>query len=437
MKLQASPGPLCWLVGCVLVLTALALFVVLPVVEKTTSSHYGLGFSDDYDLIANSLATGHGYRLAPELGETMIREPGYPLLLAGVFKLFGYGLEGARFANLLLAGGAALLLWQLALRVTRDPVASLVAVALFLLHPGTLLAEARGGVEIFFMFAALAFMLLLFRAIDADRGLHYFAAGLALGALVLVRSTPLLFPLLLVPYLVWAAPHGARHRRRAQCAVLLAGMGLAMSPWVARNYAVSGQFVPTGTVVGVAAQEGQYTCERISLGRNHQALQREAAERRNGMAADLGLRFKRDFYQYFYTPADEIAFNRALLQRSIERYREDPALLARCVGQNFFHFWILGKNGLATALNVLLQLPLLALGVAGTLLLWRRRAAATWLPIALFVAYVVAVHLPLMAHARHAIQLLPFVAIFAGVAVAALRSSLPSLVLTDGPHSTG
>jgi len=420
MKRHASLRPLYRLVGGVLLASAAALFVVLPGVEKITSSHYGLGFADDYDLIANSLATGQGYRLGPDLGETMIREPGYPLLLAGMFKLFGYGLEGARLANLLLAGAAAWLLWQLAFRVTRDRAASLVAVAIFLLHPGTLVAEARGGVEIFFMFAALAFMLLLFRAIDADRGLHYFVAGLALGALVLVRSTPLLFPLVLLPYLVWAAPRAARGRRLAQCAALLAGMGLAMSPWVARNYAVSGQLIPTGTVVGVAAQEGQYTCERISLGRGHQALQLEAAEQRNRLAAELGLRFKRDFYQYFYTPADEIAFNRALVQRSLERYREDPALLARCTAQNFFHFWFLGKNGLATALNVLLQLSLLALALAGLLRLRRQRAASTWLPIALFAAYVVAVHLPLMAHARHAIPLVPFLAIFAGVALAGI-----------------
>lgn len=435
MKRHASLRPLYRLVGGVLLASAAALFVVLPGVEKITSSHYGLGFADDYDLIANSLATGQGYRLGPDLGETMIREPGYPLLLAGMFKLFGYGLEGARLANLLLAGAAAWLLWQLAFRVTRDRAASLVAVAIFLLHPGTLVAEARGGVEIFFMFAALAFMLLLFRAIDADRGLHYFVAGLALGALVLVRSTPLLFPLVLLPYLVWAAPRAARGRRLAQCAALLAGMGLAMSPWVARNYAVSGQLIPTGTVVGVAAQEGQYTCERISLGRGHQALQLEAAEQRNRLAAELGLRFKRDFYQYFYTPADEIAFNRALVQRSLERYREDPALLARCTAQNFFHFWFLGKNGLATALNVLLQLSLLALALAGLLRLRRQRAASTWLPIALFAAYVVAVHLPLMAHARHAIPLVPFLAIFAGVALAGIPAVFRKRAL-GGAHAS-
>ncbi len=417
-------NPLAWLIGGALALTALVLFGVVPALESgVLSMHYKLGFADDYDLIANSLANGQGYRLGPDLAQTMIREPGYPLLLAGVFKLFGYGLTGARLANLLLTFVAALLAWRLALRVTGERLAGLVAVAIFLLHPGTLVAEARGGIEIPFMCAALAFFVLLYRALDTDRAGSYLLAGLALGATVLVRSTPLFFPLLLVPYLVWAAPQGARRRRLAQCALMIAGMGLALSPWIARNYSLSGLFVPTATVLGVAAQEGQYTCERISLGRGHELLQAEAAEERNRLAASLGMKFKGDFYQYFYSTADEIAFNRMLAERGVARYREDPALLARCVGQNLVHFWVLGKDGLATALNAALQLPLLALALAGIFILRRRAAFASWAPIALFIAYVLAVHLPLMAHARHSIPLVPFLAIFAGAAVAAVKET--------------
>ncbi len=421
MSRPGSPRPPYGLIGGALVLSALAFLVALPLLAKAGAAHYGLGFSDDYDLIAASLAAGQGYRLAADLGETMIREPGYPLLLAGVFKALASGIEGARLANLLLAGAAALVLWRLALRITGARVPSVVAVAIFLLHPGTLVAEARGGVEMFFAFGALVFMLLLLRALEAERGARYLLAGIALGALVLIRSTPLLFPLVLVPYLVWSAPEGARRRRLAQGALLVAGMALALSPWVARNYAVSGEFVPTGTVLGVAAQEGQYTCERISFGGGHQALQREAAEERNRIASQLGLRFKRDFYQYFYTPAGEIAFNRALLARSLERYREHPALLARCAAQNVLHFWFLGKDSFATGINVLVQLPLIVLALAGLLRVRRARRGSATSAVVLFMAYVVAVHLPIMAHARHAIPLVPFLAIFAAPVVVALR----------------
>jgi 4-amino-4-deoxy-L-arabinose transferase-like glycosyltransferase len=439
---MSAPRQLHLMVACLLALTAIVLFAMVPALSNLAGFHYTMGFVDDYDLIAHSLANGQGYRLAPNLDETMIREPAYPLLLAGAFKIFGYSLEAARLVNLLLAGITALLLWHLAFRVTREAAVGLVAAAIFLLHPGILIVQARGGVEGLFMLGMVAFMLLLYRALEADQGRQFFVAGLVLGAAVLVRSTPLLFPLALLPLLILAAPQGARRRRLAQWAFLVAGMALAMSPWVARNYALSGHFIPTATVLGVAAQEGQYTCERLSFGRGFLPLQLEAAEQRNQLASELGLRhraplrlgtaehryklapelglrFKNSFYQHFYRVRDEHRFNRTLLEGAVLKYRENPALLARCVGQNLVYFWILGKNGLSTALNLVLQLPLMALALAGLFVLRRRAMSASWTPVALLVAYVVAVHLPVMVHARHSIPLVPFLAIFAGVALVA------------------
>ena len=68
-------------------------------------------------------------------------------------------------------------------------------------------------------------------------------------------------------------------------------------------------------------------------------------------------------------------------------------------------------------MNVLVQLPLLIAALAGMFILWRCRPAAAWAPVALFVAYVMAVHAPIIAHARHSVPLVPFAAIFAGAAL--------------------
>lgn len=405
-----------WLsLAAALLASALLLFVAVPAASDLASSHYALGFADDYDRLALSIANGEGYRLGPALGETMLREPGYPLFLAGVFSLLGYSIEAARAANLLLAGLAAVLLWLLARRIAPDPLVGAVAVALFLLHPAMLVAEARGGVEVLFIAAVLGFLLLLYRALDADRAMLFLASGLTLGVAIMIRSTPLLFPLVLTPCLLLAAPAGTRIRRLGQCTLLALGAAAVMSPWIVRNYALSGHFVPTATVQGVAAQEGQYTCERMPPGQRFQALQREAAAQRNARAAALGVPFKPGYYQYFYSAADEHAFNRALMSDTLEHYRSRPGLLARCAGMNLLNFWFLGKNALATGLNIALQLPLLALAVAGALLLHRRYGAAAWVLPALLVAYVVGVHAPVIAHARHSVPLLPLLSLFAAV----------------------
>jgi 4-amino-4-deoxy-L-arabinose transferase-like glycosyltransferase len=274
---------------------------------------------------------------------------------------------------------------------------------------------------VLFVFAVLGFLLLLYRAAEADRHRLFFLAGLALGAVVLIRSTPMLFPLVLVPYLVLSAAPEARRRRLAQGGFLVLGMAAVMSPWVARNYVLSGHLVPTASVQGVAAQEGQFTCERLSFGRGFEALQHQAAAERQRIAAELGLRVKSNtsYYQYFHTVAEEHAFNGALLESSFARYRNNPALLARCAAGNVLHFWFLGKNGLATAINVGLQLPLLALALAGLGLLWRSAPLIAWAPVALFIGYIWAVHLPVIAHARHSVPLVPLLAIFAATALVA------------------
>jgi 4-amino-4-deoxy-L-arabinose transferase-like glycosyltransferase len=400
-----------------LLASALLLFVAIPAATEIASSHYALGFADDYDRLAVSLANGEGYRLGPALGETMLREPGYPLFLAGVFSLLGYSIEAARVANLLLAGIAAALLWLLARRITRDRLVAGLAVLLFMLHPAMLIAEARGGVEVLFITAVLGFLLLLYRAVDTDRTALFLISGLALGIAVLIRSTPLLFPIVLGPCLLLVAPAGARIRRLGQCMVLVLGMTAVMLPWIVRNYGLSGHFVPTATVQGVAAQEGQYTCERMPPGQRFQALQREAASQRNARAARLGVPFKAGYYQYFYSAADELAFNRALTSDTLQHYRSQPGLLARCAGMNLLNFWFLGKNAVATGLNAVLQLPLLALAVAGIVLLHRRYGIAAWALPALLIVYVVSVHAPVIAHARHSVPLLPLLSIFAAAAL--------------------
>ena len=86
--------------------------------------------------------------LTPPWASTMLREPGYPLLLAAVFKLGGYGLQQARGVCVLLAFGAALMLLRLARKINGDAMTALAAALLFLLYPGILVAEARAGIEI-------------------------------------------------------------------------------------------------------------------------------------------------------------------------------------------------------------------------------------------------------------------------------------------------
>jgi 4-amino-4-deoxy-L-arabinose transferase-like glycosyltransferase len=431
---HTSPFENRWTRTTILVLLAAVLFqgvlvsVVLPRLGGSLSSRYGEGFkehSDLYDVIADNLVQGRGYRAEADTSETMMREPGYPLFLAAVFKLAGYRIEAVRIANILLAGGAAFMLLRLAQMVTGDEIVALLAALSFLFYPSIVVSEIRGGVEIAFTFVIVGFMLALHSALEKGDRWRYLLAGLILGAAVLIRSTALLFPACLLAYLLLVAKSWAvRWRAVANIAVLGVGVVMVMSPWVIRNYRLVHQLVPTATVQGVAAQEGLYTCQNLSRENDFETAQRQAGQRRAEAATRLGIPFTGVYYQLFYSPQDEITFNKGLMREAGKEYREHPALLAECAGENLLKFWFLGKTWQVTGLNIIVQLPLLALACMGVYRLRKRGELRNVGILLLFVLYVVCLHAPVIAHARHSVVLIPFMVILSSIALVSISNSI-------------
>jgi len=137
------------------------------------------------------------------------------------------------------------MIMRLTRTVTDDQDTALIASLLFLFHPGTLVAEARGGVEIFFIFAALAFILALHRAVEQGDPGATFIAGLGFGVVLQVRSTPLAFPALLLLFLCLTG-RGARERfsMAFECGYSRAWDGGRNDAVVIRNYQLVHEFVP-------------------------------------------------------------------------------------------------------------------------------------------------------------------------------------------------
>jgi len=401
-----------------LLVNAAIVLVGLPEVSRALPLTYSTSFGDFYDMIAKNLAQGNGYRIDPAMGDTMLREPGYPLLLAAVFKLGGYGIQQARVACVLLAFGAAFILLRLARKITGDAMTALAAALLFLLYPGVLVAETRAGIEIPCILTVMLFMLALYGAVEKESLWRYGAAGLLLGAAALVRSEVLLFPVLLLIYLLIAAKGWAERRKVVERIVVLAlGAAASMSPWIIRNYKLVHSFVPTATVAGVAAQTGLYTCENASPGEPFFLTDSKAGRARGEIAKQLRIPFVgAQYYQIFYTPQGELEFDQVLRKNVSAEYRSHPALLARCAAKNlFFNFWFLGKTPKSVLLNVLVQAPLLALAFAGFVVLWKRRLLRNAGIFLLYILYVPAVHAPILAQARYSILVVPFLTVLAAV----------------------
>lgn len=397
---------------------AAIVLVVVPWLSSVIARFYGIGFADDYDTIAFNLVQGYGYRLYPDAAQTLMREPGYPLFLAGVFKGFGYSIGAARFANVALVIAIVAMIVKLARTVSENPIVPMLAVVLFLFHPGTLVAEVRGSVEILFICGLLVFILTLHWAIRKGDLIAFVSAGAVLGLVVLTRSTPLLFPVFVMAYLL-AKSVSLRERAAVvlKIGLLVAAMVAVMSPWIVRNWILTREFVPTASVQGVAAQTGQYICSHLGFETNFIDLDRAAARERDVLAKQLGRPFKVGYYQYFYLPQDELAFNRLLLSTVTENYRQNPALLLKCPSVNVFNFWFAGKTWGVTWLNVMFQLPFMMVAFTGAYVTWRRGHAHRIAILLLFSLYLFLLHVPIHAQARYSIPLVPFLSIFAGVAI--------------------
>lgn len=411
-----------WLLlfAAVLAVKSLFVFWLIPELIQSLAPHYGLNsFPDLYDRVARNLAEGHGYRFSSDTAPSTMREPGYPLFLSLLFRAFGYGLAPAQGANLLLSLLVAWGLLAILSRLSKRPFVLIVGALLFLFHPATVIVESRGGFELLFMALLVWFMVAFLRAAEHGRFVSYLAAGAVLGGAVLVKSTPILFPAALLVYLLIIERRASTPFRSLRNAlVLAAAMILVLSPWIIRNYHVSGKFVPTASLLGVSAHSGQYICKHhVEAGGFHNADTLGGMERQE-LAREMGYEFKPGYYQLFYSIHDEIEFNRKLLQRVAAEYRNAPSLFLRCTVSNLYNFWFAGRTHQTTRMNLLVQLPYLILATAGTVFWIRRGGALTVGPLVLFVIYYVGVHLPILAQARYTVSLIPFLSILATGAVA-------------------
>jgi 4-amino-4-deoxy-L-arabinose transferase-like glycosyltransferase len=409
----------------IVALQAALLFAVMPRLSARLSPSYNQErAADGYDLLAANLAAGHGYRFYPDTAPTTMREPGYPLLLAGLLRLSGNRFYVVKLSNLLFALTTAWLLALLVWRMTDRRWPGFMAALLFLFHPGTLIAETRAGIEIPFGLLLVCVLLTVLRALERTHWSGYAISGLVLGVTVLFRSVPLLFPVALLAYLLVAErPRLSILAAWRNIAVMVVTMLLVLSPWIVRNYRLTGRFLPTASVVGISAQAGEYICTHLATGRPWWLLDREAARERSHLATRLGYPFEDGYdgyYQTFYRTNDEIAFSQYLFARVASDYRSQPRLFAQVLRSNLFNFWFAGKTPSATTANVLLQVPYLLLALAGAIVGIGYGHRRVVLPTLLLVVYVFAISTPILAQARYSIPLVPALAGLGALALAAV-----------------
>jgi 4-amino-4-deoxy-L-arabinose transferase-like glycosyltransferase len=325
------------------------------------------GVSDQvsYDLLARRVVDGFGFSFATgHWPATPSGEPTahwsylYTLYLSLIYALTGGHALAARVIQAVAAGVLQpWLTFRLARRAfdERTALAAAVIAALygyFAYYGGALMTES-------FFIAAVMWSLDSAAAIVAAgrqaKLRQWLTLGLAAGIAVLLRQVFLLFVPLMFAWTLWQARREPVARLAGRALAAAAVMGCLILPWTVRNYRAFGQFALLNTSAGFAFFWGNHPIH----GSEFIPILPEGGTSYGDLIPDevIGM--------------NEVAMERALLERGIGFVKEDPArYLALSVSRakEYFKFWPTGESSLLG--NVIrvasfgLLLPFALFGVA-------------------------------------------------------------------------
>ena len=223
-----------------LALFALAFVLRISTVVYLNQSYNTFIFAPDsrmYDGLARSLAAGQGYAIGGDHREYTRIAPAFPVYLAILYRLFGRSVWVVGVANAVLGSLTCLIVYGIGRRLLARWAAALAGFLTaayweFLLWTPFVLKETLA-----LLLFTTAFLLIL-ASIDRPSRWVAFAGGCVLGVASLARYASLGF----LPFLIGAfVLTRERLRLRFLILPLVAGVGIAMAPWLVRNYVIFGE----------------------------------------------------------------------------------------------------------------------------------------------------------------------------------------------------
>lgn len=192
--------------------------------------------SAEYDALVQSLLQGEGFAMHGQL-ETL-RTPGYPLFVAAI-KTIGGSYFAVTFVQIFITLLSALVIRRIGMRFASQRVGE-IAATVFLINPVTLTLTLLIYSDILFL---LLFTLGFYRALILEKEAllrQTLLVSILFALAIYVRPIGLLaIPMFIAPII---ASHLAPKLRWQAVGILLVGIALLITPWMARNYVRTGMF---------------------------------------------------------------------------------------------------------------------------------------------------------------------------------------------------
>lgn len=412
---------------------------------------------EGYRRLGHALAeTGRFTRYpdVPELVPEVIRTPGYPLFLAGIYTTLGDRQEIVAAVQTVVFVAIVLLVARIGGLVSTRNVA-LLAASIVALYPTFPYFGALVMTELWTTFALTLAFAAAANAWQSRASRDFALTGFLLGYAALCRPAFILLPFAFVAtgtLLFWRQWTALLRPWAWMIGVFV----LTILPWLSYNYAVMGRFAlaPAGGV-GRGLWEGSW--QGTWSGKLHNALTQLAAEPTSSDVLDAHVdelaratgddpapmrtyvHQWREIRRIWDEPTDpreravaRIAADTEYRRVGLENIGADVGgWLTRRLTYGLFVLWnadIWLRYREINAAPVLLiramwavQFTLLLLGAWGIVALWRAgRLGAVWL-LATPLLYVTAVHVPLLTEARQSLPVKPMLFIAAAAGITALR----------------
>lgn len=205
--------------------------------------------SADYQRLAVSLATGHGFgvsHFAPGGGPTALRPPLFPLVVSGIYDVFGVHLTAARLVEALLGAVFVVLLVVMTWLLLGRTVA-LVAGVIAAVFPPLVMASTSLMSESVALPLEMAAVLAVVLHRRTGHLRYALASGALLGLLVLTRPS---LAILVVPLVALTLRWRPSGRQLAAAGLVVLAGTLVVMPWLIRDRVVMGSWVPVTTQSG-------------------------------------------------------------------------------------------------------------------------------------------------------------------------------------------
>ena len=343
------------------------------------------GDSKTYWQLGQTLAAGEPYQLGAN--EQITRAPGYPLLLAGLFRLTSVEVNviGARLLGALIGALAVLPVVWLAGRLFDRRVA-LVAGLMVAVYPEAIFASIlvlSDGTFATVMLLQMALWIAAWQASSSKQSiLLAILSGAVAGVAILIRPSWLLF----VPFAVTCVVVVSKERRRhaVHGLAMMLAICVVMLPWWVRNASITGRFVPTTLQVGASLYDGL----------NPHATGASEMTHQQALVAHVRQEFRDD--RQGHRDSLEFTTNRRLRDASLSWAGENPGRVVQLAVTKIIRTWNVWPNaqdfrGTSSRVVILLSyLPLLALSLYGAIAFSRQGwpYVVCWLP----AAYLLLLH---------------------------------------------